>query len=212
MANLFADFLLANSVKVLLMPILYGLLWVTASGTPAISSKLFKWTSFALFFSWMGDILLIFQGSNAIYFLLGLSAFLIAHISYIAVFRVSRNPEPGMKFKSWLLPISLLSIYLVFLFAGIGPGLHEYTVPVILYTAAISGMLLSAFSRSGGTVRQSFVLVLTGATLFILSDSMIAINKFWMPIADAGAWIMLTYGSAQYLIIRGLISHMKPGK
>jgi uncharacterized membrane protein YhhN len=38
----------------------------------------------------------------------------------------------------------------------------------------------------------------------VISDSMIAIDKFYTQIPLAGFWIMITYISAQYLIMRGL--------
>ncbi|MBL7708473.1 MAG: lysoplasmalogenase, partial [Chitinophagaceae bacterium] len=47
------------------------------------SSALKKWIIAALVFSWLGDVLLMFQQEQPIFFLLGLSAFLIAHIFYI---------------------------------------------------------------------------------------------------------------------------------
>ena len=159
-SNLLAYSLLANGTKVLLMPTLFGLLMVNV---PFRGSKIFIWTSIALFFSWMGDILLIFQDKSAMYFLFGLGVFLIAHLSYVIDYRVSRYNKVGLDIKGWILPVALLLIYLVSLFMGIGPGLNEYTIPVVLYAVAISGMFLSAYSRAGGTARKSFRLVLIGA-------------------------------------------------
>ena len=51
----------------------------------------------------------------------------------------------------------------------------------------------------------SFKLVFIGSLLFLLSDSMLAFNKFHSEIPLAGFLIMLTYIAAQYLIMRGLI-------
>jgi uncharacterized membrane protein YhhN len=44
-----------------------------------------------------------------------------------------------------------------------------------------------------------------GAVLFVLSDSLLAINKFYQPLAFAGTLIMLTYCAAQYFIVMGFI-------
>jgi uncharacterized membrane protein YhhN len=38
---------------------------------------------------------------------------------------------------------------------------------------------------------------------FLLSDALLAINKFVAPIPMAGFWVMLTYITAQYLIVKG---------
>jgi len=208
-ANLFVLEVLSDGTKIFLMPVL---IMVLALNIDNKRSKLFGWTSIALFFSWLGDILLIFQGKDPIYFLFGLGAFLIAHLGYIVDYRVARIQKSSLALKSWLLPAVMLAIFLSFLFIGIGPGLNDYAMPVVLYGLAISGMFLMAYSRSGRTTKQSFILVLLGASVFILSDSLIAINKFWIQIPKAGALIMLTYGTAQYMIIKGLIHHAKSDK
>src|SRR5262245_58206813 len=64
-----------------------------------------KWILFALFFSWMGDILLMFDGINELYFLLGLSSFLLAHIFYISFFHLVRVKENIGSNPWWLLPV-----------------------------------------------------------------------------------------------------------
>ena len=111
-----------------------------------------------------------------------------------------------------MIPIIILSVYLILLFKLIGPGLDNYTIPVIFYAIAISTMFLVSFSRKHSTSSASFQSVLTGACLFVISDSLIALNKFWEPFFQSGLWIMLTYGSAQFLIIKGLIKHMQDQK
>jgi uncharacterized membrane protein YhhN len=49
--------------------------------------------------------------------------------------------------------------------------------------------------------------VFVGALLFMLSDCLIAINKFMMPIGHAELCIMSTYMAGQFLIVRGLLEH-----
>jgi uncharacterized membrane protein YhhN len=63
------------------------------SQTFSIANKLRMWILLALFFSWAGDVLLIFESKDKLYFLLGLSAFLLAHIFYIAFFHFVRLKE-----------------------------------------------------------------------------------------------------------------------
>ena len=209
LANLLSLSVLAGATKILLMPFLFGFLFSSLSGR---NTKLFLLTTTALFCSWLGDILLIFQEEIGSFFLFGLSAFLLAHFSYIADFWFSRNLNDSEKrWKGWLIVISILAIYMMLLFMKIGPGLNSFTIPIIFYAAAITGMFLSAFSRGGRTPVQSFGLVMLGAALFIISDSLIALNKFSEPFYAAGVWIMLTYGVAQLLIVRGLILHQLEG-
>ena len=50
-------------------------------------------------------------------------------------------------------------------------------------------------------------MMFTGAALFMTSDSLLALNKFYSPIGMGGFLIMLTYCSAQYLIVEGALRH-----
>ena len=43
----------------------------------------------ALLLSWIGDVMLLFQDINPIYFMLGLVSFLLAHVTYILIFSKS---------------------------------------------------------------------------------------------------------------------------
>jgi len=87
------------------------------------------------------------------------------------------------------------------------PVLGEMKMPVVVYSMTITGMALAALHRYQKTTAKSFWMVMGGALIFMLSDSMIAINKFLEPIPSANVLIMLTYIAAQYLIISGLIKH-----
>lgn len=51
--------------------------------------------------------------------------------------------------------------------------------------------------------------MLAGAALFVLSDSVLAINKFYQSFELAGLLIMLTYGAAQYFIVKGAIEYLR---
>src|SRR5690349_11816314 len=78
------------AVKPLLVPLVVGYLLSSTSGT---TGPLKKWILCALFFSWLGDMLLMFDERAEIYFLSGLSSFLIAHIFYIVFFHKIRVSE-----------------------------------------------------------------------------------------------------------------------
>ncbi len=197
---------LHHFAKPLLMPILAGfyLLSIKNSGT-AIS----WFVLISLFFSWLGDVFLMYQSHHQLYFMLGLGAFLIAHILYIVCYirmtndvEVAKEKRPRLaRYDFFLILIWLTLISVLF------PVLGEMKIPVTLYSMTITGMALTALHRYQKTTTQSFWMVMGGVLIFMLSDSMIAINKFLEPITYAGAWIMITYIIAQYLIINGLIKH-----
>jgi len=155
----------------------------------------------ALMFSWFGDVFLLFQHLSSIYFVLGLLSFLLAQATYIYIFR-----KTSSKFKPKLFTYStgfLLILYGSLLLLLMWPSLGAMEMPVAVYTGVIIIMGLSSLFRQAAGA--SYILV--GTMLFITSDSMIAINKFYNPIDGARFWIMLTYILAQYLIVAGMIKY-----
>lgn len=162
----------------------------------------------ALFFSWAGDVLLLFT-HREIFFITGLIAFLISHFLFIQVYRQHRDAHVekellGSQKARFAFPIILTATGLVvILYRSLGP----LKIPVMVYALVLCVMVLTALFRYGRTNSQSFWSVFSGAILFMASDSLLALNKFLNPIAGASFMIMLTYIAAQYLIVNGLIRH-----
>ena len=152
-----------------------------------------------LFFSWAGDVILEFKGL----FLPGLGCFLMAHVMYLVVF--FKTPGRNIIFqKRWylLIPVILAGVGLIlFLYNKLG----EMRIPVIIYSVVILTMLTAAINRLEKVNRASYYFVLTGAILFVISDSAIAINKFGHHFEASGIVVMSTYIIAQYLIVTGYI-------
>ncbi len=164
-----------------------------------------KWVTLALCFSWLGDVLLMFQSRSSMFFLLGLSAFLIAHIFYIIFFHKIKVAE-GVKSKGFLLlPVV---VYYAVLIAVLYPYLADMKVPVPVYGLVISFMLLLALHMLFIRNRKAGQLMTAGAILFVISDSALAINKFYQPFEASGFVIMLTYGLAQLFIVFGAIHYI----
>jgi len=189
--------------KILIIPLLMG--WLISS-LSLINSKIYKWVIAALLFSWAGDILLMLESKNSIFFIFGLVSFLIAHICYIVFFQEVKKKE---KIKTnWLLLLPVFIYYLsliIFLF----PHLGDLKIPVIIYGAVISTMLAFALHMQRINYRAGGTNMMLGAILFIISDSVLAINKFYQPFDVAGIIIMLTYAFAQLLIVSGVIKYAR---
>lgn len=154
----------------------------------------------ALLFSLFGDILLMFVNLGSHYFLFGLIAFLIAHIMYVIAFARGRNKSRN--------PIGFIVILLLYgcgLFYLLNSGLQKMLLPVMLYMMVILNMTIFAYLRQGRTVKISYQFVLLGAFLFMVSDSILALNKFYKPLAYSNITIMLTYALAQYFIVIGML-------
>ncbi len=167
--------------KPLLMPLL-GWLLVGSDGARV------KWVWFALVFSWLGDMLLMLPMDL---FVFGLGSFLLAHIFYIRHFWGVWN-RAQITFRP--LYLLLVGLYLGLLLYLLFPTLGSLQVPVIVYGLVISTMLLLALHSGRSGYRW-------GAALFVLSDSILAINKFHTPLPLSALWVMGTYGWAQYGIV-----------
>ena len=163
----------------------------------------------ALGLSWLGDGLLLFQDGRPLLFMGGLASFLGAHACYIGAYRQHQWPGPGRPL-GWRMGVGLPVVVAgVALLAALAPGLGALGLPVLAYAAVLVLMVLAAVYRAGRTTPASFAWVGAGAGLFMVSDSLLALNKFLEPLPHAGFWIMLTYCAAQFGIVRGLLAHAR---
>src|SRR5687767_10347400 len=107
------------------------------SRTFSIPSVLKKWILLALVFSLAGDIFLLFETDQPLFFLLGLSSFLIAHIFYIAFFQGVRVRE---KIRGNVILLLMVVVYYIALVTKLSPYLEEMKLPVSIYGVVISFM------------------------------------------------------------------------
>jgi uncharacterized membrane protein YhhN len=168
-------------------------------------SILKKWIIFALFFSWLGDLLLMFHQEDSIFFLLGLSSFLIAHIFYILFFHFVRIKE--MVKSRWYL-LLIVAIYYAVIISLLSPYLGEMKLPVRIYAVVISFMFMLAMHMLFIKNKTTGLWMMAGAFLFVVSDSLLAINKFFQPFEMAGFFVISTYGLAQLFITEGAIRYI----
>jgi len=158
----------------------------------------------ALAFSWVGDIVLLFADIAEIYFILALASFLISHLIYCTLFNKQKAVEirNNIVFRIGCL---IILLYVVGMISFLLPTLGTLKVPVIIYAFVISTMLLFAFNGFLSWSKPGNKYVFYGAVTFIISDSILAINKFYTPIQKGSFFIMVTYLVAQYLIVDGIL-------
>ncbi|OJU28535.1 MAG: hypothetical protein BGN92_06650 [Sphingobacteriales bacterium 41-5] len=159
----------------------------------------------ALVFSIAGDTLLMFANRDELFFLLGLSAFLLAYVFYIITFHKIKVKENIEGRWPWAI---VVAIYYFFIISILMPHLAEMKIPVLVYGLVISFMLLVAMLLYDLEDNKTARYILTGAILFVVSDSVLAINKFYKPFETAGWITMITYISAQYLLVKGLVRYI----
>jgi uncharacterized membrane protein YhhN len=165
----------------------------------SLSKPVRNLTLMALVFSLLGDVFLMFTQHSPSYFMFGLIAFLLAHLMYILVFYKQRNPSIK---PFWIMGV--LDIYAIGLFLFLKDNLGEMRIPVLIYILVILVMATSAFLRKDRVSKLSYQIVFLGAIFFMISDSLLALNKFHKELPFANILIMLTYGLAQYFIVFGI--------
>jgi uncharacterized membrane protein YhhN len=159
----------------------------------------------ALFFSWVGDVILLFADLGEIYFILGLVSFLISHVLYCLLFNKQTKTETNKNKTLFRIGSIIIAFYLIGMLSLLLPSLGDLKIPVIVYATVISTMLLFAFNGFLIWGKPGNQYVFVGAIVFVVSDSILAINKFYSPIERSSFFIMFTYLMAQYLIVVGIL-------
>jgi uncharacterized membrane protein YhhN len=147
----------------------------------------------------------MFHLEDSLFFLLGLSSFLVAHVFYILFFHFIRMKE-AVKSRWYLLLI--VAVYYAVIITVLSPHLGDMKLPVRIYAVVISFMFLLAMHMIFIKKMTTGLWMMAGALLFVISDSLLAINKFYQPFEMAGFFVMSTYGLAQLFLTEGAIRYI----
>ncbi|KXF82684.1 lysoplasmalogenase [Enterovibrio coralii] len=154
------------------------------------------WIVAGLAFSLVGDVFLMLPKDR---FIPGLLSFLVAHILYsVAFWQQFDGP------MIWWLP-SLIGAASVLIFLLLLPNLGQLLIPVGLYIAVIAQMAWGAGEFWMAEHSQMAAYAFGGALLFMLSDTVLAFDRFKGPFRTSVLLIMSTYFSAQGLITASVL-------
>lgn len=170
------------------IPVLMLALWVSGLG---VRGRYQLAITAGLLLSALGDILLEYSEAT---FLLGLGAFLLGHVAYIAAFlQDTRKLYPFYGAAAY--GYGLFAMFFLLTTGNLG-GMF---IPVQVYVLVITTMLWRAACRLDvPTVpRFSAWAGLAGAIFFVISDSILAFRLFETPIQLSGAAVMVTYWLGQ---------------
>ncbi|WP_088072898.1 lysoplasmalogenase [Gottfriedia luciferensis] len=181
------------SIKILfkLIPMML-IIYYAFSQRPYLSLKYRSLILLGLFFCMIGD-------GTLIWFVVGLSAFLIGHLFYAAGFIA------GWRYSTFrMLSLVPIAIYAYFLCSNLvnslnANGQESLVIPVIAYSVAISTMVFTAIMTGNKSA-------IFGSLLFIISDSILSWDLFVETIKYSSELIMITYYSAQFLIARSILN------
>lgn len=184
--------------KPLLMPLLVGWLIATAGRS---GSRPMLFLGVGLVFAWAGDLLLLGEGDAL--FALGLGAFLVMQVLYIAAFVSVKGPSFVRAWPVVLVPyVAAWAALLALTWSGAGALL----VPVVVYGTVLVAMGVLSLDVVLRLKRPASWRIAAGGALFIVSDGLIALTAFGpLEASDPlSALVMATYIAAQGLIVVGL--------
>lgn len=201
--HLFAIGLGYESLRTYTKPLLLPILAITvySKTAPGRDRNIFIC---ALLFSFLGDVLLMFEHVHPLFFIFGLVSFLLAHILYI-VFFLGIGKQHNKKFAVQPVILLLVLAYGLSLLLFLWPSLGDLKIPVAVYAFVICSMLLGSIAVQKMLDKTTGMYFLAGALLFVSSDSILAINKFYQAFSIGPVLIMLTYCAAQYALSKGFI-------
>lgn len=146
---------------------------------------------------WLGDVFLMFRNEKC--FLTGLFSFLAGHIMYAAVFLTVSVPKADWRTAAC---VFLYAIYAMTIFRRLAGSVKAgLRIPVLLYVIIILFMSLSAGLLHGHVSFECWLLLWGGSLLFVISDTLVAVEKFLNPHVHG---VMETYVPAQLLLMLGI--------
>jgi uncharacterized membrane protein YhhN len=177
------------------------LLYIAFTSPQPVSERYRRAISVALVLCLAGDICLLWPIDG---FVAGLACFLVAHLCFLRAF------ADGV---GWRLSIRALAGPSVFAAAGLAyiwNGVPDaLRAPVAVYVVVLVLMAAKALQRAGTLVRgdvrfASARRAALGALLFLLSDAILAFDRFAIPLPMAALWILSTYYAALFAIARSV--------
>lgn len=154
-----------------------------------------SWLLAALFCAWLGDIALLWRRG----FLLGLLAFLLAHLAMMALLL-----QRGAVFSTAAVVLAMAAAAL--LTSVLRPSSLLLRIAVPLYALALA--LVVALALPFAWQHPAWSLLIPAALLFAFSDAALGWNKFRRPLPAAQLWILSSYFAAQCLFAYSFLTVM----
>ena len=152
--------------------------------------------------SLLGDVFLMLPGDL---FVPGLVAFLLGHLCFIAAFL--DDSRFGVRPLPLLACLGYGALNLVLLWDAIGAPLRVPVIVYVLVLACMGGQALARarlFAQRGDAQAPAARLAALGALTFLLSDSLLAWDRFRGPLPLASLWVLSAYYLALWWIARSV--------
>ena len=178
------------------------ILWLASRAVEPVSPRYLRAVLAGIALSLVGDVFLMLPYDL---FIPGLVAFLLAHLCYITAFIADSDFKQKMVGVAAFVAVGATNLY--FLLPKLPTTL---VIPVLAYVAVLTTMAGLATARAwalrngdAGLIHASRSAAI-GGTLFVLSDSLLAWDKFGGGIALSPLWVLASYYAAQWCIARSV--------
>lgn len=176
------------------------ILWQARRVAVPVSERYRRWIVVGMAFSLCGDVFLMLPQDA---FVPGLVSFLLAHLSFILAFlddsRFAERPL-GM-----LGPVAYGIFNLWALWPSLPRALHLPVVVYVLVLACMGGQAVVRQRRhANDALAASAQWAMTGALVFMLSDTLLAWNRFRFVIPLSDVWVLTTYYTALWCLARSV--------
>ncbi len=200
--HIFGEVIDSRTIRHISKPFLIPLLALFYfNSAPSVSPLLVA----ALAGGWLGDLFLMVpdRGEQKTWFKLGLVFFLLGHIFYVGAFfmkgRLSGLPLIGVVLAAGFLLFGLI------VFLKMKDFMGKLFIPVTLYISVIALMGASTTLCFSTQATRAVTLAVSGALIFMISDTMNAWNRFVEEIPHERVLTMTTYLAGQFLLILGFV-------
>ena len=182
----------------LLMP---SLLWWFLSQISKPFSFAHKRMIAALLLASAGDIFALLAKFNDWFFFADILCYLFMQLMYVLIFlSIVRFQDVSKVYIS--IAILIFIVYGIIFLNYLLPHSGWLTLPILIYASAVTLTIISSAITITYFPRPLFIMLMTGTIIYLISDTIIATNKFITPVYLSGFWGLLAYIVAQALITK----------
>jgi uncharacterized membrane protein YhhN len=160
------------------------------------------WVVAALVLGLLGDVgLMLSSGRTDRPFVLGLAAFLVGHLCYQVAFVIA-----GLHGVQSIAGLLIVGGAAALVLPDVLRGARRSAGPEFAYVVAAYAAVLALMAVLA--VGTSIIATAFGGVLFLVSDMLIARDRFVAPVRHGKLLVIVTYHLAQFLILIGLIGSL----
>ncbi|WP_198651639.1 lysoplasmalogenase [Dyella sp. C11] len=176
------------------------ILWLALRAAPVVSPRYRRWIVAGIVFSLAGDVFLMLPQDA---FVQGLVSFLLAHVCFI----VGMLGDSRFAERPWgmLACLAYGAFNLWALWPSLPAALHLPVVVYVLVLAAMGGQaVVRARRHAADVLTGSAQWSMVGALVFMVSDTLLAWDRFRFVIPLSTVWVLATYYTALWCLARSV--------